>query len=102
MESDAMISKALKYLFPKLKARQKLPLLPLTYSVDSKPTIPAQMQGDVIRLKLAAVARTDHDAIQLLLEHPGMNVKQIIDKNRRKRKRSNKWVRAWDRLKARW
>lgn len=97
-----MIQKALKYLFPKLKARQKLPLLPLTYSVDSKLTIPAQMQGDVIRLKLAAVARTDHDAIQLLLEHRGMTVRQIIDKHKRHRMRSNKWVRALVRAKALW
>lgn len=97
-----MIRKALKYLFPKLSGRQKLPLLPLTYSLDAKQTIPDDLQVDINSLKIAAVARNDHDALQLRNKYPELTIKQIIDKHKRIRRRSNKWARAWERLKARW
>jgi hypothetical protein len=97
-----MIRKAIKYLFPKLGNRQKLPLLPLSYSSDAKTIVPGELSGKVNQLKMAAVARTDRDAIRLIEQFPDLTAKQIITLKQRVRKRSNKWVRAWDRLKARW
>lgn len=97
-----MIKRAIKYLFPGLTLRQKLPLLPLRYSSDTGAMPPDEVRVIVDLLKGYAVARTDQDAMRILDLHRGKSIQEIIKQTRRDRKRVHPLKRAWIRLKARW
>ena len=94
----------IRYLFPRLRAADKLPRLPRRisgeYSVYGKP--PTSLADEINLLKALSLARTDADAHRLLVHHNGKPLADIIRIEERQRRRSNRFRRAWNRLKARW
>lgn len=94
--------KVIKSLLPKRHLRQKLPLLPRSYSSNTGPDIDAQRRRDIDLLKGNSVARTDHDAMRLLVKHPGKSAQEIIKLSTRKRRFQPWWKTVIRRLKRIW
>jgi hypothetical protein len=90
-----------RYLFPRLRLRERLPLLPLEYS-SRQSRYRLTRNPDIDLLKMAGVARTDHDALRLLKRNPGMPVGETIKQYKRKRRREGRLQKAWRRLKMIW
>lgn len=93
--------KFVRYLFPYVRRRDKLPLLPRHYSSEHGRTpIPADLEA--IRLiKGYGLARTDRDAARVLKRYPGMPMARIFKEEKRKRRR-NPLKRAWKRFLDLW
>jgi len=90
-----------RYLFPKRRLKDQLPLLPNRYS--SRRGNVDRRYADAIRLlKGHGAAKTDQDAMRLLKKHPGRSVLQIIAIAKRERVETPKLARAWERLKRLW
>lgn len=94
-----MIHRIFRYLFPRIRTRDKLPLLSIRYSSQHSKTraTPAEIE----MLKLAGLARTDADAARLRNKHRGISATQIVKKLRKPRRRKP-WLRAWKRFKKLW
>lgn len=91
----------LRYLFPPVRTRAKLPLLPLAWSSDTG----LHNQADwwtTFLLKGHGLARTDHDATRVLAKHRGKSLDKTIQAARRKRRRESNVRRAIKRFKRLW
>jgi hypothetical protein len=97
-------SSLIKYLFPPLRAKQKLPLLPRewTSGMSRNGEIPPRFREAIHRLKVHGLARTDQDAYRLLKKFPGQPIDQIIRQTKRKRRRESRLRRAFRRFAKLW
>ena len=100
MRSGSLI----KYLFPPLRAKQKLPLLPREFTSDMSRSgaIPARYRDAIHRLKVHGLARADQDAYRLLKKFPGKSIDKIVRQNKRKRRRESRLKRAIRRFSKLW
>ena len=95
-----MIRRLLRYLFPRPRLRDRLPLLPLEWSMDT-PVKPHRRQA-IELIKGFDLARTDADAKRLLVRYRGQPINTIIQAERRIRRREPRIKRGWRRLKRLW
>jgi hypothetical protein len=94
----------IKYLFPALSAKQKLPLLPREWTSEKSRTgeIPKRYADAIHRLKVHGLARTDQDAMRLLKKFQGKSIDQIVRQHKRKRRRESRIKRAIKRFSKLW
>jgi hypothetical protein len=94
----------IKYLFPKLRDRDKLPLLPLEWSSSTsrhgRPD--SELANHREALKSNSLARTDQDADRLLRLHKDKPINEVIQIAKRNRRREPRLKRALRRLKRLW
>ena len=90
----------IRYLFPRIRTVDRLPLLPLDYSIEEK-IIPKDEEA-IRLLKGYQIARTDADARRVLRANPGKSVHDIVKENQRHRRRFNRIIRAIWRFKRLW
>ncbi len=95
-----MIRRLLRYLFPRPRLRNRLPLLPLDWSMDTP--VKSHRRQAVELVKGWDLARTNADAIRLLNRYRGQPVNAIVQAERRNRRRDPRLQRAWRRLKKLW
>lgn len=98
-----MLRRAFRYFFPKRPVRERLPLPSRRYS---SPNINRQVSvGEEWKVDLIignGLARTREDAKRLLLRYSGFSLTRLIKAEKRKRRRSGRLWRAWQRFLARW
>lgn len=93
----------IQYLFPPLRPKSRLPLLPTEWTSDQgrhEPT-PDDLWA-IFMLKANALAKTDHDAKRVLAEYKGMTLPQTIKAAKRKRRREGRIRKAVRKLKKLW
>lgn len=95
-----MIRSIIRYLFPGIRTVDRLPLLPLDYSIEEK-IIPKDEEA-IRLLKGNQIARTTADALRILRANPGKSVQDIVREYQRKRRRFNRIIRAFYRFKRLW
>ncbi len=93
-----MLHKFVRYLFPPRYTVDKLPLLPIRYSGSSTRSTSDKKQW-IDLLKRAGLARTNADAVNILNYYPGLGIEEIIKREKRKRRRVPRLIRAWTRFK---
>ena len=96
--------KLIRYLFPPIRNKQRLPLLPLDYSSTHSRhgDIPDDVFDKLYMIKGYGLARTDQDAYRLLRKYQGQPIQDIVKAEKRKRRRQGRLARAWQRLKRLW
>lgn len=94
----------IKYLFPPLATREKLPLPPREYKAKHSiyGELGPELDHAVAMLIGHGAARDKHHAARLLRENPQLSVSQIIRRYKRKRQREPRWIKALRRLKDLW
>jgi len=95
-----MIPSIIRYLFPKIRTVNRLPLLPLDYSVDD-PNV--GNEDEAIRLLMGnQIARTRADARRILRANPDKSVREIVRERQRHRRRLGRIIRAFWRFIRLW
>jgi hypothetical protein len=89
-----MIRGILRYLFPRLKPTDRLPLLPRGFSSDHISTAEAD-QADVRYALGRSAARSQADAHRLLIKSNKKSARLAVNEKRRERRREGRWHKAW-------
>ena len=89
-----------RYFFPKIRLREKLPLLPTSFSSDTHPHSFEADDHTIRLLKGAGVARTTADAHRLIHKQKYRSAAEIIQRVKPKRRRLSRLAKAWQRFKA--
>lgn len=93
----------LKYLFKGPRLKQRLPLLPLSASSDEcRMGIDEEREAELALLVQAGVAKTEADAMRLLLKHPSETVGSVAKEEKRQRRYKNRWLLAGHRAGRLW
>lgn len=92
----------LKYLFPRRRLQQRLPLLSRDPSSDQSPYTDDPDPFWVRRLMAAGCAKSRQDAIRLIRRYPGVGIDQLIRSERRRRRLKSRIGWAWFRFRRMW
>jgi hypothetical protein len=93
----------IRYLFRGARLKQRLPLLPTrASSQECRYAVDPARQVDLNLLIRSGVAKTQADAMRLLVQYPGAKITDVIAAARHERRHRGRLSMAWHRFTRLW